>query len=104
MSNLLPFDRLVETQYLLAFFHPKPAYPFHVLILPKTELTSMLTIKPEDAPFLVDCFATIQKLVECFNLEAFGYRVIINSGQNQEFPILHFHLISEQYPQAQEQA
>lgn len=103
MSNLLPFDRLVETQYLLAFFHPKPAYPFHVLILPKAELTSVLSIKPVDTPFLVDCFATIQKLVARFNLEACGYRVIINGGQNQEFPILHFHLISDQVPLTQEQ-
>jgi diadenosine tetraphosphate (Ap4A) HIT family hydrolase len=31
-------------------------------------------------------------------LEQHGYRLILNAGPNQEFPIVHFHLIAEINP------
>ena len=31
MSFAIPVKRLRETETLLAFYHPKPAYPFHVI-------------------------------------------------------------------------
>lgn len=31
----IPVKHLRETDSLLAFFHPKPPYPFHVIIMPK---------------------------------------------------------------------
>ena len=35
MSFLIPVDRLRETETLIAFYHPRPSYPFHVLLIPK---------------------------------------------------------------------
>ena len=95
MSNFLPVNRLEATSQLIAFFHPQPAYPFHVLIVPKVEISSMMDLSPLHDLFLSECFATIQKIVKQYNLEAPGYRVVINGGKNQDFPLLHFHLISE---------
>jgi len=95
VSNLLPVDLLVSTNQLIAFFHPQPTYPFHVLIVPKVEIPSMLDLSPANDLFLRECFATIQKIVKQYDLEALGYRVVINGGKNQDFPMLHFHLISE---------
>ncbi|MHB8133924.1 MAG: HIT domain-containing protein [Anaerolineaceae bacterium] len=96
MSDILPINRLAETQTLIAFFHPKPAYPFHVLIVPKSDLDSVMAIDSAHTPFLSDCFTTIQKLVKQYDLISSGYRIIVNGGKNQEFPILHFHLVSEE--------
>jgi hypothetical protein len=36
--------------------------------------------------------------VKEYNLEQCGYRLILNGGINQDFPILHFHLIAEKNP------
>lgn len=95
MSNFLPVDQLESTSQLIAFFHPQPAYPFHVLIVPKVEIPSLEDINPSHDLFLSESFATIQKIVKQYDLETPGYRVIINGGKNQDFPLLHFHLISE---------
>jgi histidine triad (HIT) family protein len=92
MNFALPLDRLYETPTLLAFFHPQPAYPFHVLLLPKREITNMLSLDTIDFVFLQDVFTTAQKIVNDYHLEQSGYRLILNGGPNQEFPILHFHL------------
>ena len=35
MSFAIPVKRLRETEMLLAFYHPKPSYPLHVLLVPK---------------------------------------------------------------------
>ena len=95
MSNFLPVDQLESTSQLIAFFHPQPAYPFHVLIVPKADISTMMELNSAHDQFLNDCFATIQKIVKRYNLETYGYRVVINGGKNQDFPMLHFHLISE---------
>jgi diadenosine tetraphosphate (Ap4A) HIT family hydrolase len=44
--------------------------------------------------FLPDLFTTVRKLVEELGLEQKGYRLIVNGGEYQEFPQLHFHLVS----------
>jgi len=94
MSQLLPLDRLAETGTLIAFRHPQPAYPFHVLIVPKSQVASLETLDPADSLFLTDLYSTVQGLVREFNLTTDGYRLIVNGGKFQDFPQLHFHLIS----------
>jgi len=95
MSQLLPVDRLVETGTLIAFRHPQPAYPFHVLIVPKKQVDSLASLDPADSVFFSDLYATVQKLVNQFDLGTSGYRLIVNGGKFQDFPQLHFHLISD---------
>jgi histidine triad (HIT) family protein len=92
MSFVLPAQRLRETDSLLAFYHPKPAHPFHVILAPKKDIRSFADLAPAD-PFLVDLITTVQGLVAEFHLSA--YRLIVNGGEYQEFPYLHFHLISD---------
>ena len=92
LDFLLPVDRLRETPTLLAFRHPKPAHPFHVVIVPRREIASFADLDPAD-PFLSDLVATAKSLVEEYRLPA--YRLIVNGGEYQEFPHLHFHLISD---------
>lgn len=76
----------------MAFYHPRPSYPFHVLLVPKKAVTSLRELDPADAAFLADLYSTVQSLVEEFHLTA--YRLIVNGGEYQDFPQLHFHLIS----------
>jgi histidine triad (HIT) family protein len=93
MSFAIPVKRLHETDTLMAFYHPKPAYPFHVLIVPKKVVASLTELDPADTAFLTDLYSTVQSLVEEFKLPA--YRLIVNGGEFQDFPQLHFHLISD---------
>ena len=92
MSFAIPVKRLRETQTLMAFHHPRPSYKFHVLLVPKKSIASLKEMDSTDTTFLSDLFATVQSLVDEFNLAA--YRLIVNAGEYQDFPQLHFHLIS----------
>ena len=95
MNFVLLIDRLFETETLLAFFHPQPVFPFHVLLIPRIEIPDLLSLDAHQPAFLQDIFKTAQQIVKNYHLEKHGYRLILNGGPNQEFPILHFHLISE---------
>jgi histidine triad (HIT) family protein len=93
MSFAIPVKRLRETETLMAFYHPKPSYKFHVLLVPKKAVASLKEIDSTDMAFLTDLYSTVQSLVNEFHLSA--YRLIVNGGEYQDFPQLHFHLISD---------
>ncbi len=93
MNFAVPVKRLRETQTLMAFYHPKPSYTFHVLLVPKKAVATLQELDPNDVSFLTDLYATVQSLVEEYRLSA--YRLIVNGGEYQDFPQLHFHLISD---------
>lgn len=94
MSFAIPVKRLRETDTLMAFYHPKPSYPFHVIIVPKKDVASLMQLNASDAAFLSDLYSTVQSLVNEFKLPA--YRLIVNGGEFQEFPQLHFHLVAQE--------
>lgn len=94
MSFVIPVKRLRETETLMAFHHPKPSYAFHILIVPKKSVESLIQLDSTDSAFLTDLYSTVQSLVEEFHLAKGGYRLIVNGGEYQDFPQLHFHLVS----------
>jgi histidine triad (HIT) family protein len=96
MNFALPLERLRETDTLLAFYHPKPAHPFHVVLVPKRQVASLEALSTEDHIFLGELFSTVQNLASEFGLDQRGYRLIVNGGRYQEFGLLHFHLISDE--------
>jgi histidine triad (HIT) family protein len=95
MNSVLPVHRLYETDTLIAFYHPNPSYPFHVLLVPKKALQKLEDLEPADSSFLTDLFSVVQSLIRDHDLAKGGYRLIVNGGKYQDFPQLHFHLISD---------
>ena len=95
MSFALPVKRLHETEQVIAFFHPQPSHPVHILLVPKRQIASLMALTADASDFYRDLFATVQRLVRQFDLERGGYRLIANGGAYQDVPHLHFHLVSD---------
>ena len=95
----LPVRRLVETDTLLAFFHPRPAYPLHIVIVSKGPIASLVDLQPDDKAFFPDLIHVVRQMVSELDLADQGYRLVINGGAYQEVPLLHAHLISETCPE-----
>lgn len=91
---MIPMERMRETAALVAFVHPRPAYPVHILLVPKKAYRSLADLPPDDTAFLQDLITTVQDLVGTLGLQGVGYRLVVNGGGYQEVPVLHFHLIS----------
>lgn len=95
MTACMPIDRLVENEHLVAFYHPKPAYKVHILIVPKKEIRSLDDLTPADAPLLGEIFSAAKELVGGLGLEQQGYRLLVNGGVYQDVKQIHFHLVSD---------
>jgi hypothetical protein len=60
MSFAIPVQRLRETGTLLAFYHPLPAYPVHILLVPRRAIASLAVLDPaRDAAFLSDLITAV---------------------------------------------
>ncbi len=94
MSFVIPVNRLRETDTLIAFHHPKPSHPVHILLVPKRILPNLLAVGPAETDFFADLYRIVQELVAEFVLEEPGYTLLVNGGAYQDVPQLHFHLIS----------
>lgn len=94
-SFVLPGEKLVETDTVIAFHHPSPSYPLHILILPRSNYRSLADLPTSDLVFEAGLFQAVRQLVQRFGLEDSGYRLIANGGSFQEVDHLHFHLVAD---------
>ncbi len=94
----IPVSHLRDTKNVMAYFHPDPSYPFHVLIVPRRPIESIMHIDHTDSTCLIEVFDIVKSLVEEYQLSERGFRVIVNGGNFQKIPQLHFHLVAETAP------
>lgn len=93
-SFLIPVKRLRETDSWMAFNHPHPSYPVHIVIIPKRRIANWLALPIDDLPLYSEFIGITLGMIRDFCLEEAGYRLIINGGKYQSFPQLHFHLVA----------
>ena len=93
-SFALPVERIYETDTLIAFDHPQPSHPVHILIVPKAKWRTIFDIPPDAAEFLLDLFEAVRHIVEERGLLKRAYRLVMNAGDYQDVDHLHFHLTS----------
>ena len=94
MSFVIPVDRLYETDTLMVFHHPKPSFMVHIIFVPKQAIANLTSFDPMESAFLTEVFSVAQKLILEFDLAKMGYRLLVNGGEYQDVPQLHFHLIA----------
>ncbi len=94
MNRWLPVKRVAENDHWLAFFHPKPGYPIHIVFVPKCKIKNWMAFPLDNSLLLIDFVELTQSVIRDWNLEEKEYRLIINGGLNQTFPHMHAHLVS----------
>lgn len=93
-SKLLPVKRVKETSKVIAFWHPKPFWEKHILIIPKKKIKNVTSLKYEDGEYLYEVFKVAGEIVKELGWEKEGYSLLANGGSRQEVNQLHFHLNS----------
>ncbi|MBP9759421.1 HIT domain-containing protein [Candidatus Dojkabacteria bacterium] len=94
LSKFLPVDKIMENDKAVAFWHPKPSYNIHILIVPKKAIKKVSVLKEEDLGYIAECYSLINKIVIKLQLEKGGYSITTNGGDRQEVNQIHFHLYS----------
>lgn len=92
LSGRTVVEKVVETANMLAFYHTRPAYPVHVVVIPKSHIVSLLEL--DDNKLLLEMFGIIQQIAAQVVNEHGMCRVVTNLGHYQDSKHLHWHVIS----------
>ncbi|OGC51265.1 hypothetical protein A2982_04125 [candidate division WWE3 bacterium RIFCSPLOWO2_01_FULL_39_13] len=94
LSKLLPIKRVKETDKVLAFWHPKPFWEKHILLVPKKHIKSLDTLKDEDSEYIKEVYKVARDIVIELGWNETEYTILTNGGTRQEVNQIHFHLSS----------
>ena len=91
----IPSRRVFENEHAVAFHDIAPQAPTHVLVIPRGPYISIadFTAKAREAE-IVGFFRAVGEVARQLGLEAPGYRILANMGEDagQEVPHFHVHL------------
>ena len=91
----IPSTKVYEDEQVYAFKDIHPMAPVHVLIIPKTHLSSINDVTEENSAVIAHIYAVAAKLAKDFGISESGYRVVSNCGADAGQTVfhLHFHLL-----------
>ena len=92
LSGRTSVDVVAETNDVLAFHHTKPAYPVHVVVVPKKHVPSLTDLGSSDEGLLQPLLAVVRQVAAGIEQEHGACRVITNLGRYQDSKHLHFHV------------
>ena len=93
----IPSKRVHEDEWSLAFHDIAPQAPLHVLVIPKGRYVSWADFSARASEAEIAGFVrAVGKVARDLGLEAPGYRLLANVGEDsgQEVPHLHVHLFA----------
>lgn len=94
LSGKTEVEKVLETENVLAFYHTRPFYERHIVVIPKKHISSLLTVEKSDEKIFLELFDVIKQVAEKVTQEKGAARVLTNLGKYQESKHLHFHVYS----------
>lgn len=93
-NNEIPSKKVYEDDTVLGFYDLDPQAPVHILLIPKTHITSAADISEDNSFTVARVFEAAAKLSKEFSLSG-GFRIVTNCGDSagQSVKHLHFHLM-----------
>ncbi|NCN22020.1 HIT domain-containing protein [Candidatus Falkowbacteria bacterium] len=91
LSGKTKIEILFESEDVLAFYHTKPFWEKHIVIIPKKHITDLVSVSDEDMHIITKIIKVARDLAKDLNLEE-GVQLLTNLGKFQDTPHVHFHL------------
>lgn len=83
-----------ETATVLAFEHTRPAWPLHIVVVPKQHTPSLVDLGAGGEALLGEVMAVVRQVAGQMTAEHGACRVVTNLGAYQDSKHLHFHVLS----------
>lgn len=104
LSGAVKVEIVWEDERVLAFHHPRPKSPVHVVVIPKQHVPSLLDPLALDPLLLQAMVRAIQQVARALELERAGFFVRTNVAAPGVTPHLHWHLRGPGIDQAEQRA
>ena len=92
LSGRTPIEVVMETQEVLAFYHTRPFWPVHIVVIPKLHVTSLVDLGVGGEEVLTQIMAVVRQVASQVLAEHGSCRVLTNLGEYQDSKHLHFHV------------
>jgi len=92
LSGQTAINKVIETENVLAYWHTKPFWETHIVVITKTHIGSLLTINDND--LLIELLDVVKKVAATVVNDTGAARVLTNLGEYQDSKHLHFHINS----------
>ncbi|HUS04357.1 MAG TPA: histidine triad nucleotide-binding protein [Dehalococcoidia bacterium] len=95
VAGEIPSDIIYQDNEFLAFRDINPQAPKHIIIIPKTHITSLAELTEQQQGLIGRLVILARDLADKEGIAERGYRLAINCGPEggQVIPHLHLHLI-----------
>jgi histidine triad (HIT) family protein len=81
-----------DTDNVLAYYHTRPFWPVHIVVIPKRHISSLLTLAETDDPLLLELLRVVREVAQEVLAEHGACRVLTNLGNYQDSKHLHWHV------------
>lgn len=89
----IPCDKVYEDETVLAFADISPQAPTHILVIPKGAYVSFADFSQNATDAEITGFIrAVGQVANAAGVEADGYRLLANHGQNAHQEVPHFHV------------
>ncbi|EST55505.1 HIT family hydrolase [Brevibacillus panacihumi W25] len=92
LSGKTPVEKVYETERVLAYYHTRPFYEVHIVVIPKKHISSLLTLAESDSDLLLELIDVVKIVAEQVVSQYGASRVLTNLGAYQDSKHLHWHV------------
>lgn len=92
LSGKIEVVKIVETDNVLAYYHTKPFWEEHIVVIPKKHISSLLTIVKKEESLLLELLEVVRQVASGVVKEKGAARILTNLGDYQDSKHLHFHI------------
>ncbi len=87
----IPSKIVYEDDKVVAFHDINPQAPYHILVIPKKHLSTLLELTEEDKELIGHIYLVINKIAKDLGFAERGFRVVINCKEEAGQTIFHIH-------------
>ena len=93
LSGKTEVNRVIETDNVLAYYHTRPSYQSHIVVISKKHISSFLSLNSEDDSLLLEMLSVAKSCAEQTVNDFGGCKLITNMGEYQDTKHLHWHIV-----------
>lgn len=91
----IPVKKIYNSKDVVAFYHPKPSYQNHIVIVPKRAITNLQQLTSEGfQEYFVKLWRTVKKIYAAHPEYQDSFVLVANGGRRQEVSQVHFHMFT----------
>ena len=94
-SLAIPVKKVYRSKDIVAFYHPKPSYKNHIVIVPKRAIANLQQMASEEfQEYFVKLWMAVKEIYTAHPEYQGSFVLVVNGGRRQEISQVHFHMFT----------